>query len=460
MQLTKVQRTVLIISTITSFLGPFLISSVTVALPSIENDFQLSSFELGWIINSFLLSSAILLLPAGKLADQFGQVKIYRLGIFIFTASTLLCGISNSTAFLITFRTIQGIGAAMTMTTGPALLVSKFPGTQRGRVLGINVASVYLGLSTGPYLGGLITDHLGWRNIFLISAPIGLIVTFLTLRWLKNETIVNNKNSSLISSTFFYGIVLFLFVYGASSLPQATGIIMISCFFILAPVFILSQYKKTNPLLPVKLFRNNILFSFSNLAALINYSGTFANIFYLSIFLQKIHHLSPQITGAILVIQPITQAILSPVSGHLSDRVEPRFLATMGMVLNALGLALLAFININTPITYISIYLLIMGVGFALFSSPNMNTIMGSVNKDQLGMASGISATMRIIGQMVSMSLAALLFSLSFNKTPVMDVSNDLFLNTYNIALIIMSCFCVIGSLFSFFRGEIKKTNY
>ena len=454
----KVQMTVLIISTITSFLGPFLISSINIALPSIEKDLNLDSIELSWIINAFLLTSAILLLPSGTFADQYGQVKGYRIGIIIFTVSSLLCGIALNYYSLIIFRIIQGIGAAMTMATGPSLLVSQFPGHQRGRVLGINVAAVYLGLSLGPFLGGVLTNYWGWRSIFLISAPLGALTMILTLLWLKNEIPENNSKKGFnIHGNLFYALILFLFVYGASELPHTIGWITISGFIFLMPLFFKTQNNSNHPVLPVKLFKSNKLFTYSNLAALINYSGTFATIFYLSLYLQKINEFSPFEAGAILIFQPITQAVLSPLTGYFSDKVEPRFLATSGMLLNALGLFLLAFINSNTPVTLIIIYLIIMGVGFALFSSPNMNTIMGSVERPQLGTASGVSATMRILGQITSMSIATLLFSVVLQKTPIMDAESSLFIHTMKSGMIIMSLLCLSGSYFSYFRGKMRK---
>ncbi|MFT3737696.1 MAG: MFS transporter [Breznakibacter sp.] len=459
MKMTSTQRSALFIAITTSFMGPFLISSVNVALPTIEKAMQLSSSELGWIINAFLLSSAVFLLPAGKIADNWGQVRTYRTGIVVFAVSSLLCGLATSGIALIVFRVLQGVGAAMTTTTGAAILVSLFPPNLRGRVLGINVASVYLGLSMGPFIGGILTQQWGWHSIFFVSAPLGAVAAFLAFRWMKNNTMAQSSNGFDYIGSLLYGGFLIAFVYGASHLPNLFSWLVLGLSFILFPLFVISQKNSANPLFKIELFTQNKLFAFSNLAALINYSATFAVVFLVSLYLQKIKLMSPSQAGTLLVVQPIVQVLVSPVAGILSDKMGARGLASAGMLLISIGLFVFSTLTPYTSNYLIIGLLVVMGIGFGLFSSPNINTIMGSVTPQLLGVASGTAATMRIIGQMVSMTITALLFSIIFGNTPVNEVDNTLFLKAVNYGFITLGTLCVLGIWFSIFRGTNKNAD-
>jgi MFS family permease len=198
---------------------------------------------------------------------------------------------------------------------------------------------------------------------------------------------------------------------------------------------------------------------FSNLAALINYSATFSIIFLLSLYLQKVKGLSPRDAGSILVAQPIVMALFSPITGRLSDRIQPRYLATAGMTMCTIGLAAFAFLSESTPITLIVFLLFWVGTGFALFSSPNMNTIMSSVQKNQLGLASGSASTMRVVGQITSMTIATIFFSILFQKQAVEEVSNDLFLKAQHLGFITFAVLSLAGIYFSFNRGRLHRNH-
>jgi len=414
MSWNKYQKSVLGIVTITSFLGTFLVSSINVALPTIEREFNMNAISLSWILTSFLLASAIFLLPSGKWADIKGIKEVYKYGILTFSLTTLLCGISTDGLFLIFFRFLQGIGSAMTASTGTAILVSMFPPMQRGRVLGISVAAVYLGLATGPFIGGLLTQQTGWRSIFFVPSILGFAATIIAFVILKRDSQVENSEKINLKGYIFN-------------------------------------------LIDIKLFTKNRLFVYSNIAALINYSATFAIIFLLSLYLQHIKKLSPQEAGLILLIQPLVMTIFSPITGRLSDKIEPRFLATCGMVLCTLGLAVFAFLNENFPIPLIISILAIMGLGFSLFSSPNMNTIMSSVEKHQYGTASGIASTMRVLGQMISMTVVTLFFSFIFGKNQTSEIATSLFIRTISLLFVVFAMICAFGIRFSLKRGKVKN---
>ena len=455
--MTSGQRSALTIAVLTSFLGTFLISGVNIALPAIEKEFNLDAVALSWIIISYLLASAVFLLPIGKFADIIGQKEVFKGGILIFTLSTILCGIAPNGSMLIIIRVIQGLGASMTMTTGAPILVSVFPPVERGKVLGLNVAAVYLGLSTGPFIGGILTQRFGWRSIFYFCIP--LAIAALLLVFFKLKTDANARTSAKIDfkGILYYSAGLVAIVYSSSNLNKSFGWPLLIT-GLLSLILFVNQCKKSDyPIFDITLFTHNRLFAFSNIAALINYSATFSLVFLMSLYLQKVQGFSPQKAGMILVAQPLVMALLSPFAGKFSDRIEPRKLATTGMLTSAIGLFMLAFIGLQTPVYVIVIILIIMGTGFGLFSSPNMNTIMSSVERRQLGIASGTSATMRIIGQMVSMMIATLIFSLLFSGTQLKEANNILFVTSIRLAFAISGLICLAGLYFSNSRGDLRQ---
>jgi len=345
----------------------------------------------------------------------------------------------------------------MTASTGTAILVTVFPPKQRGRVLGISVAAVYLGLAMGPFFGGLITQQIGWRSIFFISTVFGFVATIIAFSVLGKDVRMENPEKIGLKGVFVYISALITLICGSSFIPQFTGWILICTGIALFAVFILIEIRATHPVIDVKLFTRNRLFAFSNIAALINYIATFAIVFLLSLYLQHVKSLTPQEAGSILLIQPLVMSVFSPLTGRLSDRIQPRFLASGGMALCAAGLALFSFLNENTPIPLIISVLIMVGLGFSLFSSPNMNTIMSSVEKNQYGTASGISSTMRVLGQMVSMTVVTLFFALFFGNCQVSEIPNQIFMKTVSILFAVFAVIGAIGIRFSLKRGNIKR---
>ncbi len=451
------QKTALAIAAITSFLNPFLISSVNVALPDIEKALSLNAITLSWIITSYLLSSAVLLLPMGKFADTRGIKKVFRIGVILFSITTLLCGLSLTGNMLIILRTLQGIGGSMTMTTSSAILVSAFPPQQRGRVLGISTASVYMGLATGPFVGGIITEHLGWRYVFIISSLFGFFATIITLLYLGKDENKVDKSPIDIYGSIIYATALISLVFGSTKIPSLFGILLLIIGTILLITFVIVQRRVKFPVIDLKLFSRNKIFAFSNIAALINYSATYAIVFILSIYLQKINSLTPQGAGMILLAQPVMMAFLSPLAGRWSDRIQPRFLSSIGMALSAIGLLLFVFLTPQTSTTYIIINLIILGTGFGLFSSPNMNTIMSSVDKHQYAIASGVSSSMRVVGQIVSMTIVTFFMAWFLGKSSIMQVDDALFMKSVKWAFSSFAILAFIGIYFSMARGNLKR---
>ena len=450
------EKSALFVATITSFMGPFIISSVNVALPTIQKEFAVDAVQLSWVATSLLLAVAVMLVPAGRIADIHGRKKVFTWGLVLYTIASLFAAFAGSVEMLIFFRVVQGIGAAMFVTTGMAILTSIFPPHKRGKAIGIYVAAVYIGLSVGPFAGGILTQHIGWRSIFLIVVPFGIVSVYITLKHLKGEWADARGEKLDILGSILYGVSILALVYGASILPDKKAVYLIIAGIICLGAFIWQELRVRFPVFEIKLFTENKLFTFSSLAALINYSATFAITFLISLYLQYIKGLSPQFAGTILIAQPILMAIFSPLAGRWSDRIEPRKIASAGMAITASGLSFFVFIGSETEIIYIVCNLAMLGFGFAMFSSPNMNAIMGSVEKRFFGIASGTVATMRLLGQMISMAIVMVVFTIFIGREEISPTNYYLFLKSVKVSFIVFALLCAIGVFFSFFRGELR----
>ncbi|MFH1773992.1 MAG: MFS transporter [Methanobacteriota archaeon] len=450
------KRSALLVATLASFLTPFMGSSVNIALPSIGKEFAMDAVLLSWVATSFLLAAAMFLVPFGRIADIHGRKRIFTYGILIYTVSSLLSAISTSAIILISYRVLQGIGGAMIFGTAVAILTSVFPPGERGKALGINVAAVYLGLSLGPFLGGFLTQHFGWRSIFLANVPLGLIIIVIIFWKLKGEWAEAKGEKFDFTGAIIYSLTLVAIMYGFSLLPAMSGAWLILIGVLGISAFVVWELRVESPVLNINLFRNNTVFAFSNLAALINYSATFAVGFLLSLYLQYIKGLNPQNTGLILVSQPIVMAIFSPLAGRLSDRIEPRIVASIGMALTVVGLFLFTFLNEKTPLEFIVASLILIGFGLALFSSPNTNAIMSSVEKRFYGVASATLGTMRLTGQMLSMGIATLIFAVYVGRVQITPEYYLLFLKSAKAAFVIFAALCFGGIFASLARGKLR----
>ncbi len=440
-----------------AFLIPYLSSAVTVAIPSIGSEFAMDVVLLAWIATSFFLAAAVFLVPFGRIADIYGRKKIFIYGIIVLIISSFLSVLSNSGTVFIIFRIFQGLGSAMVFGTSLAILTSVFPLGERGKAMGIETAAAYIGLSLGPFLGGVLTQNFGWRSIFLLIVPIGLLILAMVFWKLKGEWAEAKGEKLDLTGSFFYGLALVALMYGFSILPETSGILLTSVGVLGMLGFIWWEIRARTPVLNISLFRNNRVFLFSNMAALISYSATFAVVFLISLYLQQIKGLNPQDAGLVLVAQPIVMAISSPFAGRLSDRVEPRMISSIGMALTAVALFMFALLNSQTTLEYVVGILVLIGFGFALFSSPNMNAIMCSVERKFYGVASGMVGTMRLMGQMVSMGIATLVFAILIGRVQITPEYYPLFLSSVNISFIIFAALCFLGMCVSLSRGRLRE---
>ena len=448
--------TALTIASLSSFITPFMISSINIALPVIGKEFKTDAVVLSWVATSYLLAAAVSLVPFGKLADIYGRKRVYMIGMVLFTLTSLLSAVATSAPMLIVFRIFQGAGSAMVFATGIAILSSVYPVEERGKVLGIAVAAVYTGLSCGPFFGGFLTHHLSWRSLFLLNIPFGVMIILLISFKLKGEWKGAEGQKFDLTGSIIYGTAIFAFMYGISILPDMLSIVLILTGVVGLFAFVRWELVVASPVFEVNLFVTNRTYAFSCLAALINYSATFAVGFLLSLYLQYIKGLSPQCAGLVLVSTPVVMAIFSPLAGRLSDRIEPRVISSLGMGLMALGLVLLIVLNAHTTLAYLIASLMILGFGFALFSSPNMNAIMSSVDKRFYGIASASVGTMRLLGQMLSMGIVTLILALYIGRVQITPQSFAMLIKSVQVAFIVFSVLCVGGIFFSLYRGRLR----
>jgi EmrB/QacA subfamily drug resistance transporter len=446
----------LLVTTVGSFLTPFLGSSIAIALPTIGNELKMNAILLGWVSTAYLLAAAMFLVPLGRIADIYGRKKVFTVGVFVYASASVLAAMSHSAAMLISVQVLGGIGAAMIFGTAVAIVTSVFPASERGRVLGINVAAVYIGLSLGPFLGGLLTQHFGWRSIFWVNVILCLLIIALLFWKLKGEWAEARGEKFDVTGSIIYSLMIIAIMYGFTILPDIVGVALIVAGVGGLVGFIMWETRVKSPVLDIGLFRHNVVFALSNLAALINYSATFAVTFLLSLYLQYIKGFNPEHAGLVLISAPVMQAIFSPVAGRLSDKVEPRIVASAGMGLTAIGLIFFIFLSSSTNLWYIIAGLLIIGFGFAFFSSPNTNAVMSSVDRRCYGVAAATLATMRQIGMTFSMGLVMLILGIYVGHVQITPQYYAAFVTSVNTTFIVFAILCFGGIFASLARGRVR----
>jgi EmrB/QacA subfamily drug resistance transporter len=436
---------------------PIIGQSINVALPAIGKSLSSNPVVLGWISISLFLSIAVFAIPAGRIADIFGRKKIFLLGVTICTVTSFLLAVSYSAAVMIFFRAIQGIGGAMILNTGLVIISSIYPAGQRGKPLGLCMAAIYIGQTLAPFLGGLLTHHLGWRSIFLANVPFGLFIIAFMFWKINDERVEAPGEKVDFVGAIIFGIMIVFIMYGLSIFPSKQGGWLVLAGIVCGSVFIKWEMKVDSPILEMQLFRENRAFLFSILSAFIFFSGVFSVGFLLSLYLQYIKGFTPQSAGFVLASQPIFQAILSPIAGRLVDRVKPHYLSFIGMSSATLGMLLFAFITINTHLFIILIGLFLVGSGWAFFTSTNMNDAIGSVDRKYYGAASGTIATVRQLGMMSSIAMTMFIFSLFIGRVQVTPEYFGLFLKSVKTAFGVLTVLCFTGLLTLVFRGKIKR---
>jgi EmrB/QacA subfamily drug resistance transporter len=433
-------------------------SALNLALPDIGKAFTMSAVTLAWVSTSYLISTAVFQVPFARLADLVGRKKIFIAGVSLFSVCTFLCGVAASSFQLILLRALSGLGSAMMFGTNVAILTSLFPRNERGKVLGISTSVVYFALASGPFFGGMLTHYFGWRTLFLICTVMGFVVVFAGLKFLKGEWIEAKGEKFDFAGATVYALGLFGLIYGFSKLPSSMGFACIILGLITLSLFVIWEKRCAFPVFNVDIFSGNRIFSLSSLAALINYAATSATAFVMSLYLQHIRGFDAQQAGFILIPQACVQSLVSLYSGRLSDKFPAPVLATTGMAVIVAGLTGLVFITPYTSMFFIITLLILLGVGFGLFSSPNVNIIMSSVDKKYYGQASATTGTMRLTGQAFSMGIAIMAIALQVGGKAITPDVHPQFMRSLHITFAICAGLCLLGAYASSFRvAKTKK---
>lgn len=443
------------VAVLTSFLTPFVGSSINIALPAIGGEFTASAILLGWIPTAYLLALAVCLVPSGRIADIYGRKRIFTYGIIIFTISSFLATFSFSVEMLIVFRVLQGAGSAMIFGNLFAIIASIFPASDRGKALGITITGAFLGLFLGPVLGGFLTEYFGWRSIFFFNVPLGVLATIAVTRLKGEWTEAIGEKFDLVGSLIL-GLALVTLMYGLSILPETWGFYLIIGGLMGLILFYMVESRIDSPVLDVKVF-SNWSFTLYNVAAFISYCSAAPIIFILSLYLQYIKGMDPQWAGIVLSVQPVMMTIFSPLAGKLSDITQARKVAAFGMILNTIGCTLFAFLGENTSMIIIVLGLGLLGLGFANFSSPNTNAIMSSVESRLYGVASTTVTTMRVLGQMSGMGVVLLVLVLVMGSSSINPTNYSEFLTSTRISFALFAILSFLGVLASLAGGKQDK---
>lgn len=384
-------------------------SIVNIALKTLQGDFGAGLHEVEWVVLAYLLAITCLLPSVGRLGDMIGKRRVYLAGFVVFTASSALCGLAWSVGSLVAFRVLQAVGAAMLQALGPALLVLAFPPEERGQALGYTGTIVAAGILTGPVLGGLLLRVAGWQSIFYVNVPIGIAAILLTLRALPDDRRRTEQRFDIPGALLLAGGLLLVLL--ALTEGQVWGFADWRTFAALGAGtaglagFVLWERRAAEPMISLALF-SNAIFSLSLLAAFMIFLAGAFNFLLLPFYLQDVLGFDPQRTGLTLIASPIALSLASPLSGRLSDRFGTRWLAVAGLACTTA--ALVSFSTLSAASTQLDVILrlLLMGVGFGLFQSPNNSTIMGSAPRSALGVASSLLAVMRTLGQTTGVAVA------------------------------------------------------
>jgi MFS family permease len=429
------RRVIFLILCWASFTVTFTGSALNLALPKIGTEMNLDKIGMGWISSAFLISAAVFQVPLAKLGDMFGRKRIFASGLMLMGIAGLCNAfLSSSFKHIVIFQITSGIGAAMIFGTNMAILTSAFPPEKRGKAMGGLTSTVYLAIATGPFFGGMLAHYFGWRSLFLITGLTLPILSVCTIKFIQGEYKETYSGVFDFIGSAIYGLALFGLIFGFSDLPQTAAFLWAGAGFLLFMVFIFYELKKENPVFNLRMFSGNKTLGLSAFTAFISYASTAAVAFMLSLYLQTVRNFDAAFAGLVLISQAIVQSAISIYSGRQADKKNPAFLATIGMFFTTLGLLGLAFIGEQTPIWLVVLFLVLLGLGFGIFASPNTKIIMGSVDKKFFGQASATIGTMRLTGQAMSMGFAMMFISIAPD-----------FITSVRITFGVFAALCAIG---------------
>ncbi|MDI3480670.1 MAG: hypothetical protein PWQ97_325 [Tepidanaerobacteraceae bacterium] len=395
-------------------MGPLDTSVVNVAMPTLSEVFKSGMTTVSWVSMSYLLVLSSLLLTYGRLGDMLGYRRLFLLGMIVFTAASVLCGLSPTIGILIMARALQAAGAGLMMAVAPAIITRTFPPAERGKALGYNAMAVAVGLSVGPSFGGFLLKSFGWRSIFFINVPIGVAGYI----WAKSIIPVENEfhkerfdpPGALLGFVFLASILLYISKGQEIGWTSGVGFLLLMISIVSFISFIIWEKRAVEPMLDLSLFSNR-MFSAGNLSCLLNFIAQYMMVFLTPFFLDRAGYSTNQI-GLIMTAFPITMLMVAPISGTLSDKIGPLFLSTGGALICSVALYLMSTLNLSSSRSEVVWRLVLFGLGNGLFQTPNNSSVMGSAPRERQGIASGVLATMRNVGMVLGIALGSGLFSM------------------------------------------------
>ena len=451
------KHTVLAAACTAIFINPLVGSMLNLALTSIGDDLGCSTHQLGWLTSVYFMASVMAMMPAAKLSDIYGKKRIFVLGILIAVGGLLLSSTASDIYMLYLYRALTGFGTAMISCNSVSMISDVYRRNERGMALSINTACVYIGGSLGPTLGGVITEFLGWRALFLVMIPLLVLSLLFIARFKHNiKSSPDSKFDSMGAAVYMTGVLVTML--GLLSLPEMYSFVLIGIGVSVMVGFILIERKAERPLMDLKLFRN-LRFSKSLTALFLNYASSWSVSFFLSLYFQSIGAMTPSEAGLVLMIQPLFQVILTLSVGRFIDSIDYRILPTVGMGVLCMALCMMMFIGTDPDIPYACVCLALAGIGFGLFSSPNTTATMSYVRPSEYNEASGMISTMRQTGMMVSMATATCLIAIYMGSTTQLtEDMYDTFVMIMRYTWAICIAYNVIGMIFSWFRGKAPES--
>jgi len=440
-------------------MAPLDSSIVHTTLPLIAREFRVDVLVIQWVVLAYLLTLSSLLLVGGRLGDRMGERPLFVGGFTLFTVGSLLCGLAQGVGTLILSRVVQAAGGSLLIAIGPAMLTRAFPASQRGRVLGIQASVVYLGLTIGPGLGGLIASGLGWRWVFLVNLPIGLAAIGTAVAVLRDGPNRPRRDPFDVGGALLFAGGLVAFVVAVSRgaeigwdspAPRIAAVSAVAA----AVAFVARELRSPHPFLDLRLFRHR-LFTAATLSALCNYMASATTAFLTPFYLIRGNHLTPDRAGALLMTMPLTMALVAPLSGWLSDRIGSRLPTVAGMSCVATGMWMLGGLGPAPGNTEVALHLGLVGLGVGLFTSPNNSAIMGAVPQAIQGLASGLVATARTLGMILGVAISGALFGSEIHRLlPGTGQDALAVVHAYGHAIRIVAAVAATGAVASLVRGR------
>lgn len=442
-------------------------STLMIALPVIMKDLNASMNVVTWTIMGYMLTMTILVPSIGRMADMLGRKKLYVSGFALFTIASLLCSISQTGVQLLIYRLIQAVGGSLMVANSTAIVADAFPKKELGKALGINSMIISIASVVGPILGGFLIN-VGWRSIFYINIPIGIIGTLWAAFQLKETSILSEKQKfdikgTLTFSTGMLALLVALSFGGFIGWLNFTVIGLIAVSIALLWWFVRIENNTEEPMLDLRLLKTRVL-AFAYASNLLNGVARGAVTFLLIFFFQGIKGIDPIVAGMLLAPMAISMMIISPISGYLSDKYGARILSSVGLLVSAVGLIGMMFITSTTSVAELVIWMLIMGVGSGMFFSPNTSAIMGMVPANKRGVAAGVRTMATNAGNVLSIAISMAIISSSISP----DAMQALFIGTQvgsegiaigqfvsglRMAFTISFIFSIIAAVISYLRG-------